>query len=129
MTKLKLVQLSEPLFLAGVNFGTKIQPRTGKGDVTIEWDEKFDHVIITFNGEVARIKHYASINYRVDNKEVETITQVSHAQIAYPVTAQIGGPGDVLKQRTAQVSTPLDKVQGKPSTTKKAKYQGETQGE
>lgn len=127
MTKLKLVQLSEPLFLAGVNFGTKIQPRTGKGDVTIEWDQEYDHVIIKFNGETARIKHYASIN--IDNGKVETISQVSHAQIAYPVTAQIGGPGDVLKQRTAQVSTPLDKVQGKPSTTKKAKYQGETQGE
>ena len=123
ITKVKLLQLHEPLFLAGVNFGIKLQPRSGKGDVILTHDSESDHVLVEFNGERAHIKNWASFNE--DRPEKEVVKHVSHPQTSdAPIKAQIGGPA----RFQAQVSTPLDKVQGKPG--RKPKYQGEeSQGE
>ena len=60
--KVKLVQLHEPLFLAGVNFGNKLQPRSGKGTLELPDDSETDHVLVNFNGEIAHIKNWASFN-------------------------------------------------------------------
>lgn len=122
INKVKLVQLHEPLFLAGVNFGTKLQIRTGKGDLALTHDTDSDHVIVEFGNERAHIKNWASFNEDI-NLKPEVVRVVT---LPTPgVKAQVSGPE---KPFAAQVSTPLDKVQGKPG--RKAKYQGEeTQGE
>ena len=123
--KVKLVQLHEPLFLAGVNFGNKLIPRSGKGHLELTHDDVSDHVIVDFNGEIAHIKNWASFNE--DGPVKEAPKNVHHDQRIAPVKAQASGPGIALKFN-AQVETPLDKVQGKPG--RKAKYQGEeSQGE
>jgi hypothetical protein len=123
--KVKLVQLHEPLFLAGVNFGNKLQPRSGKGHLELTHDDVSDHVIVNFNGQIAHIKNWASFNE--ETPELETTEVVPIARSAAAVKAQASGPGLGLKFQ-AQVETPIDKVQGKPG--RKAKYQGEeSQGE
>jgi len=120
--KVKLVQLHEPLFLAGVNFGNKLQPRSGKGHLDLTHDSETDHVIVDFNGEIAHIKNWASFNEDTPEKILKIIPRPMPA-----TKAQESGPGQGLKFQ-AQVETPHDKVQGKPG--RKAKYQGEeTQGE
>lgn len=123
--KVKLVQLHEPLFLAGVNFGVKLQPRSGKGMLELSHDSESDHVIVDFNHERAHIKNWASFN-----EDLGPVVETPAPSIirAEPVVhAQVSGPGQGLKFK-AQVETPLDKVQGKPG--RKAKYQGEeSQGE
>ena len=122
--KVKLVQLHEPLFLAGVNFGNKLQPRSGKGHLELSHDSESDHVLVDFNGEIAHIKNWASFNE--DNGAPEK-TMVQAMAVVPTIKAQVAGPGLGLKM-SAQVETPHDKVQGKPG--RKAKYQGEeSQGE
>jgi hypothetical protein len=123
ITKVKLVQLYEPLFLAGVNFGNKLQAKSGKGHLELTHDTDSDHIIVSFNGEISHIKYWASYNEDTPNKP--EIKLASHPMTAGAATkAQIGGPA----RFQAQVSTPQDKVQGKPG--RKPKYQGEeSQGE
>lgn len=122
--KVKFVQLHEPLFLAGVNFGNKLQPRSGKGMLDLSHDSVSDHVLVNFNGEVAHIKNWASFN---EDSGVPEQTFVEKMTLSSPVKAQASGPGLGL-HKSAQVETPHDKVQGTPK--KKAKFQGEeTQGE
>lgn len=125
ISKVKLVQLHEPLFLAGVNFGIKLQERSGKGQLTLTHDTDTDHIIVDFNNERAHIKNWASFNEDTPTKE--TSKSIHHDHRIMPINAQVSGPGQGLKFN-AQVETPLDKVQGKPG--RKAKYQGEeSQGE
>ena len=121
--KVKLVQLHEPLFLAGVNFGIKLQPRSGKGHLELSYDDVSDHILVDFNGEIAHIKNWASFNEdTIAKPEPKNITHAQTSEAA--VKAQVGGPA----RFQAQVETPMDKIQGKPG--RKAKYQGEeTQGE
>jgi hypothetical protein len=123
--KVKLVQLHEPLFLAGVNFGNKLQPRGGKGHLELTHDSETDHILVNFGGEIAHIKNWASFNE--DNGVIAKVVEHPDNRIQPIVKAQVSGPGQGLKF-SAQVETPLDKVQGKPG--RKAKYQGEeSQGE
>lgn len=122
--KVKLVQLHEPLFLAGTNHGVKLMPKSSKGEVQLSHDSESDHVIVEYKGEIAHIKNWASFN--IDNGKVDERIHLTHSEVASISKAQVGGPGEVYK--TAQVSTPMDKIQGKPG--RKARYQGEeTQGE
>ncbi len=123
--KLKLVQLHEPLFLAGVNFGNKLIPKSGKGHLELIHDSESDHVIVNFNGEIAHIKNWASFNEEGTGQE--KIVSLHKDRTMSPTSPQVAGPGVGMKM-SAQVETPMDKVQGKPG--RKAKYQGEeTQGE
>lgn len=125
--KVKLVQLHEPLFLAGVNFGTKLLPRSGKGDLVLSHDSVSDHIIVNFNGEIAHIKHWASFNEDTNLVAAKAVRIESEQASVQAVRAQASGPGQGLKFN-AQVETPHDKVQGRPG--RKAKYQGEeSQGE
>ena len=125
--KVKLVQLHEPLFLAGVNFGNKLIPRSGKGHLELSHDTESDHILVEFNGERAHIKNWASFNEDLKMELVEVPKVASITRNQPVVKAQASGPGLGLKFN-AQVETPIDKVQGKPG--RKAKYQGEeSQGE
>jgi hypothetical protein len=122
--KVKLVQLHEPLFLAGTNMGVKLITKSHKGEAELLHDEESDHIIVNYKGETAHIKNWASFN--IDNGKILEVKQTHHAETAFIGKAQVGGPGEVF--RTAQVSTPMDKVQGKPG--RRPKYQGEeSQGE
>lgn len=125
INKVKLVQLHEPLFLAGVNFGNKLQHKSGKGDLAITHDTESDHILVEFNGERAHIKNWASFNEDTVPKNVFVPKEIGDT--IYAIKAQASGPGMGLKLN-AQVETPLDKVQGKPG--RRPRYQGEeSQGE
>lgn len=126
ITKVKLVQLHEPLFLAGVNFGNKLQQRSGKGELILTHDTDSDHILVDFGGERAHIKNWASFNESTAEKVL--VKQMHHPETAgASIKAQVSGPGQGLKFN-AQVETPMDKVQGKPG--RRPKYQGEeSQGE
>lgn len=125
MTKVDLVQLHEPLFLAGVNFGNKLIPQSGKGQLILMHDSESDHIIVNYNGKIAHIKNWASFNEA--GTGVEAKAELHKDPVMSPQKSQVAGPGIGLKM-SAQVETPHDKVQGKPG--RKPKYQGEeTQGE
>lgn len=56
---LEFVELHQPLFLAGVNFGTKLYP-VMKGGIKMWYDTELDHTIVCYNGKVAMIENTAS---------------------------------------------------------------------
>lgn len=118
-TKVKLIGLHEPLFLAGTNFGQKLEPKSSKGQLELYHESESDHVIVEFKGETAHIKNWAYFN--VDNGKVETRINPHQDRVVPPPRAQIGGPSDVFK---AQVETPTTKVIRRPG--RPPKYQGES---
>lgn len=124
INKVKLVQLHEELFLASANLGKRLEEKHAKGTLGLSHDTETDHVIVEYKGQKSHIKNWASFNEDINPlPEVRNIHKPQVANVA--VKAQIGGPQDVF---TAQVSTPIDKVQNPPK--RRAKFQGEeTQGE
>lgn len=138
---LKHIELHSPVFLGGINFAKHITP-TEKGGCEIYFDTELNHTVLIHKGNVALIQSVASMTLTnpaelgIKPKEPSRIAAVQLAinHIASEVIrAQAGGPGDVLASRTrpnvtAQVETPISKVQGKPG--RRPKYQGEeSQGE
>jgi len=133
---LEFVELHAPLFINGTNFGLKLyaDPKKNKGPVTLWYDTDLRHTFVIFKDKVAMIENTASMT--LSNPEQVGLALSSHPVLnqlaAQPlpnttVKAQVSGPG-VGMHHTAQVSTPMDKVQG--GKKKIAKYQGEeSQGE
>lgn len=123
--KPEFVQLYEPLFLAGMNFGLKLTPSV-KGGIKMEYDDVKDILYIVYKDKMALIKTWASMTIDAPGVEFVTGTTLTkrsgYIERKEPtMNAQVSGPGIGLK--SAQVSTPMDKVQGKPG--RKAKFQGE----
>lgn len=131
---LEFVELHSALFILGTNFGEKlhIDPKKNKSPLTALYYDtdgtgqytKLESVVVEYKGSITVLDSVASRT--IKGVKAPEVIQVYHPQVAgVVVKAQIGGPKDVF---TAQVSTPLDKVQGKPG--RKPKYQGqESQGE
>lgn len=136
---LEFAHLHGPLFIThdngGTNFGEKIyidQRKNLKGKLdALYYDTDLRHTVVVYKGKVSMIENVSSatlvdpsqIGVKIPKVEVPAyIARVSPPPA--PVKAQVGGP----EKFQAQVSTPHDKVQGKPG--RKAKYQGEeSQGE
>ena len=140
--KCSFIKSHEPIFIGGVNYGDKLQEKNSKGALILVYDivQQLGYVQDTKTGKLGCIPNVAyfepinptELGFPVIGKPQEPIPRhISHPQVmGTSVKAQIGGPQDVFKpvSFTAQVSTPQDKVQGKPG--KKAKFQGEeSQGE
>lgn len=125
INKVKLVQLHEPLFLTGCDLGKKLVEKHSKGTLSLGHDTDSDHVIVEFKGERAHVKNWASFNEDIGDKTVQPEVKSHPITTGVAVKAQIGGP---MSAFTAQVETPMDKIQQPPK--KRAKYQGEeSQGE
>ena len=138
---LEFAELHSPLFIThdngGTNFGEKlyIDPKRNlKGALdALYYDTDLRHTVVMYRGKVALIENIASMTLKDPDKVGlapvvrPVLTPVRPTPfIPQPGKAQVGGPGEV--RLSAQVSTPIDKVQGKPG--RKAKFQGEeTQGE
>lgn len=90
---IRYVTLSDVLFLGGKNHGVKV---SNGGDTYIEHDKENDHVKITYKGETATIKHYASI---IEGAEVAKKVQApgaarpAKAQVSDPTAHAFAGPG------------------------------------
>lgn len=134
---LEFVELHTPLFLDGINFGLKLysNSKKNKAPITMWYDTELKHTVVVCKDKVALIETTASmtlfnpkqIGLAIASAHKEVVNQTWAQTSTAAVRAQVSGPGIGLKQ-TAQVSTPLDKVQGTPG--RKAKYQGEeSQGE
>ena len=124
----QFMELLKPLFLAGTNYGEKLKEQSGKGTLRISFDEEKNRSEIhdskgfyTYVG-IAGIFTWEP----KQEKKLAVVVNKSHdMSVNVPVRAQVGGPQDVF--RTAQVETPMDKVQvrrGRP-----ARYQGEEPAE
>lgn len=125
INKVKLVQLHEPLFLTGCDLGKKLIEKHQKGSLSLGHDTDSDHVIVEFKGERAHIKNWASFNEDIGAPIEKLVTKSHPITTGVAVKAQIGGP---MSAFTAQVETPMDKIQQPPK--KRAKFQGEeSQGE
>lgn len=122
--QLALLQLNstESLFLAGKNFGSKIKPGD-KNISEITYDTETGLVSVLCEGEEALVRGFMSINRKTD----KPIKEIPKQDAPFAGTkAQVTGPERTI--RTAQVETPIQKVQGIPG--RKAKFQGqESQGE
>ena len=130
----EFVELHTPLFLDGVNFGTKLyadRRKNTKGPVDLWYDTVLAKYFVLYQSKLAMIDTVASSTL-VDSTQVgvETATVAKAKAVddgpryepRPAVKAQATGPEKTI--RTAQVSTPLDKVQGVPG--RRAKFQGET---
>lgn len=120
------MELGKSLFLAGTNFNEKLYPRSGKGDLKIYWDEEKRRAEIHGKGKVTFVTEPWVFSYEPIQELKRELPVHKHPDhIIAPIHAQIGGPADVHK---IQITTPMEKVQGKPG--RKAKFQGEeSQGE
>ncbi len=128
--ELDFADLHGPLFIGhdngGTNFGNKLYWDARKNKKPLEefYLDKVDDVqllVVKFKGQTSYVQSWNSVTIRQEHKPEVVVPQ---RERPLGVKAQVGGPNDV---RTAQVSTPLDKVQGKLG--RKAKFQGENQGE
>lgn len=118
---MQLLQLSknESLFLAGKNFGDKVKVGDkGVTDIFLDMDTGLAHVVC--DGQEAWVKGYMNINPKKElgnNKPLIT----HHAMTANIARAQVETP------HSAQVETPIQKIQGRPG--RPPKYQGQEKPE
>lgn len=133
---LEFVQLHEPLFINGTNFGLKLysDPKRSKAPLKMYYDTegtgewtKEEHVVVEFSGTITIVENVAQKTVKLK----ETIIPHQHTQPSIVVTsvqAQVSGPG--LGIRSAQIETPIDRVQNPAKRGRPAKFQGgeETSG-
>jgi hypothetical protein len=90
---IKYVTLSDVLFLGAKNHGLKVHNKDG---VVIEHDQDKDHVKITYKGETATIKHYASIVSGAEERPAKAApapTRAVRAQVSSPTDHVFAGEG------------------------------------
>lgn len=135
---LEFVELETPLFLGGVNFGTKLHDeptKNAKGRVTMWYDTDLRHTFVVFNDKLAiiestaskTVKNPAQLGVELKPTTKTTTGRLTAPSSTTPVKAQVSGPGMGIKV-SAQISDPTR--QAPKTITRKAKYQGEeSQGE
>lgn len=104
--ELKFAELQTPLFLEGVNHGTKIDP--ARKGVKLLWDQDQDKLIILFKGKAAIVPmgNVASMTPENPDSLSLTITSIPLA-IAEATNKPVTAPQRKIK---AQVSTPTSHV-------------------
>lgn len=132
-TNLEFAALHGPVFIShdngGTNFGEKLYyDKRNKGqfdEFYLEEREGYsDRIVVKYKGKTSYIQNWQNVVLLENTVKPVLVATVVHTP---QVRAQASGPGMGLKF-SAQVETPIDKVQGKPG--RKAKYQGEeSQGE
>lgn len=126
---LKFIQLKEPLFLSGVNFGLKLTPQSKGGLEMFLTDITSMKATIIYKGEYC-FAECSSVTLADPSqvggpKPVARNLAVLAPSFPGPVQAQIGGPTSPFN---AQVSDPTSAAPKKPG--RPAKFQGqESQGE
>lgn len=133
--ELKMMQLHEPLFIAGANLGNKLTPKSSKGDIVLIYDTDLKSGLVEYKGEVAIIPNVASATVCLPSQlgfeqERKPLSKEA-AQLltdSFPTNpharAQVSGPEKPVKNFTAQVSDPTrDMVRRRPGP--KPKFQGE----
>lgn len=122
---LEFVELHSNLFVDGMNFGLKLyaDPKKNKAPIKIWYDTDLRHTAVLYKDKISLIESTASMTLKDPN-------QIGYNSEDLEVRHTVVNAGPVIIPTIikAQVSTPQDKVQGKPG--RKAKYQGEeSQGE
>jgi hypothetical protein len=132
---LEFVELYQPLFLDGQNFGNKLyfDHKKNKGAFDLLcYDTELRHLIIIFRGKVALIETVASMTLKdptqlgLDVKPKQTFEVINQraVQVQPPIKAQVSGP----ERAQAQVSTPFSEPPKAPR--RPPRFQGEeSQGE
>ena len=114
---LEFVELHQPLFLAGVNFSTKLTPAM-KGGIKMWYDTELEHTFVIYNGKVAMIENTAS-KTMYDPSQLGINAKASI--LTKPVLVQADATPTTWSG--AQVETPASKP---PKTIRRpAKMQGE----
>lgn len=106
MLQIKFAELHNPLFLAGKNFGTKLDPGKLSG-LKMEYDRKLKEFYIHWSGEKA-ILPYTSVSYMIEGE-----VAIKPSQVTHPIVAGMA--------RTAQVSSPMGHVFEGPGAGKTGK--------
>lgn len=90
--EVEYAELHTPLFLAGTNFGTKLDRRDHKRrDLVLVFDEDKKRLIVTFNKKVAQVPE-AAVAYWIEGK-VENLKPI-HNPVMGPTSAQVATPQD-----------------------------------
>ena len=124
----QFMNLAEPLFFYGVDYGKKLIPKHPKGLIHIEYDTDAREATITNKkGQFTKITESWIFSYEpIQETKLEVVNTHHTQRLTAAVKAQIGGPNEVFQ--TAQVETPISKVQTRRG--KAPKFQGEeSQGE
>lgn len=123
----QFMNLGEPLFFYGVDYGKKLVPNHPKGHLTIDYDTELEEATITnTKGQFTKITKSWIFSYEPLQEKVEIKNVHQDQRQINIVKAQVGGPAEVFN--SAQVETPISKVQNRPK--RPPKFQGEeSQGE
>ncbi len=90
MLELKFAELHNPLFLAGKNFGLKLDPAHAAG-LTLNYDREEKELLVEWRGEIGIIPS-SNIACMVVGQSVKRVEQVHHAMTATPQSAQVESP-------------------------------------
>ena len=124
---IKEMVLEAPLFISGVNFGTKLPCSKGKVEMFCN-DPNSNIAVIIYKNDYSFVKFQSATLMDPSQiggpKPQDKKLQVIPSPVHNPVKAQISGP----EKFTAQVSNPISDVPKKPG--RPAKFQGQDrQGE
>ena len=90
MLQIKFAELHNPLFLAGKNFGTKLDPSKLTG-LKMEYERDLKEFYIHWSGEKA-ILPLTSVSYMLEGEAKVTPPQAHHPQIVGIASAQVSTP-------------------------------------
>lgn len=121
--EMTFVELHNPLFLGGVNWGNKLQPKTGKGILELVYDRSNQELLITFGKFQCIVPSSNIASMTLKGFEMPIAPQKSHseiggierAQVSSPTTTiqnepEIKRPGRPVKAINSQAATPHDHV-------------------
>lgn len=123
---LEFVELHQPLFIDGMNFGLKLyaDPKKNKAPIEMWYDTELRHTVIVYKQKVALIESTASKTLKNPDQLGYPVLETKQTLIRMDLPQS--HPNHPMK--TAQVSTPISQPPKKPG--RPAKYQGdESQGE
>lgn len=113
-------ELHNPLFLAGCNLGTKLDPsKKTMPPLKLVWDDYKDRLIVSYNGKACFVPESGVANcHPKDPKDIGVSFDLPYVAPASRVTTS-GAPMVANVSRTAQVETPHSRPPEAPGLPKK----------
>lgn len=116
MINIIYADLHTPLFMAGVNFGTKLDPtKRTSPHLKLQWDDDNRRLVVVYNGKVCFIPEANIASAQPENpKDIGVEVVGAHVPPIAGVTTAGYVPMVANVSATAQVETPMQRVQQPP---------------
>jgi len=97
--EMTFVELHNPLFLGGVNWGNKLTPKSGKGSLELIYDRAAQELLITFGKFQCIVPSSNIASMTLKGFEMTQATQKSHAMTAGIEKAQVESPTTTIQNQ------------------------------